>query len=254
MTSRMKNISTNLLIIIAFALIWQLVSMIIDNPLFLPSATTVIDNFVTSFTEPIGQYTMPMHILYSLYRVGVAFIFAVIVGILLGVVMGYSKTLEAVFYPIFEIIRPIPPLAWIPMSILWFGLGDMSKFFIIFLGSFAFITLNTYEGTKSIDPELLGAAKMLGASDSQVFFKVVLPATVPDIFAGLQIGVTSAWSAVVGAEMVQSNEGVGWLIVMGMNRGDTVQIMTGMIAIGLIGFVLAQLTFYIEGRLLVWNK
>lgn len=244
----------SIIAILLFLGIWQVSSMIVANDLFLPSAIDVATSFIKSFVIPIGRETMPIHIISSLYRVLVGFSLSLLVGILMGVGMGFSKTIESIFYPIFEFIRPIPPLAWIPMSIIWFGLSDMSKFFIIFLGSFSFVTLNTYEGTKNVDKELIGAALMLGASKTQVFFKVVLPAAVPDIFAGIQIGVTSAWSSVVGAEMVRSDNGVGWIIVRGMNKGDTIQIMVGMLAIGLVGFLLVQLTSFIERRLLVWNN
>ncbi|MGX6979175.1 ABC transporter permease [Vagococcus elongatus] len=252
-SEKKKNIIATLLTIAGFLLVWQLVSMAVDNAAFLPKASVIVLEFFKTFVNPVGKYTMTMHILISLYRVGVAFILATLVGIMMGVGMGYSKLVEAILYPLFEIIRPIPPLAWIPMSILWFGLGDASKFFIIFLGSFSFITLNTYDGTKNVDRELIGAARMLGASERQVFFKVVLPSSVPYIFAGLQIAVTAGWSSVVGAEMVRSDEGVGWLIVMGMNKGNTIQIMVGMLAIGIIGFLLAQLTTLVERRLLAWN-
>ena len=115
---------------------------------------------------------MLIHIGVSLYRVMTAFLIATITGVLIGVGMGYSKLAEAIIKPIFEFIRPIPPLAWIPMSILWFGLGDASKFFIIFLGCFTFITVNTYDGTKNVDPELIGAARMLGANERQVFLRL----------------------------------------------------------------------------------
>lgn len=167
----------------------------------------------------------------------------------LGVGMGYSRTFEAVFKPIFEFIRPIPPLAWIPLSILWFGLGDTGKFFIIFLGCFCFITVNTYDGAKNVDPELIGAARMLGANERQVFFEIVLPSSVPYIFAGLQIAVTAGWSAVVGAEMIQSNEGVGWMIVRGMNTGNTVQIMVGIVAIGIVWLYTGKFNQCIRKRL-----
>ena len=105
-----------------------------------------------------------------------------------------------------------------------------------------------------MDQTLIGAARMLGASERQVFFDIVLPSSVPYIFAGLQIAVTAGWSAVVGAEMVHSNEGVGWLIVMGMTYGKTVQIMVGMLAIGLVGFVLATVMAKLERRLCAWNN
>ena len=240
--------------LLALLLIWELVARFTNASMFLPPASTILMNLFKSFVEPVGKYTMIVHIGISLYRVAVAFAIATVTGIALGVSMGYSRTLEALLKPIFEFIRPIPPLAWIPLAILWFGLGDKSKFFIIFLGCFCFITVNTYDGAKSVDPELMGAARMLGASERRVFFEIVLPSSVPYIFAGLQIAVTAGWSAVVGAEMVRSDEGVGWMIVRGMSTGNTIQIMVGMVAIGIVGFILANLTTALERRLCAWNE
>lgn len=234
--------------------IWELVARFTSAAMFLPPASEVMAALIRSFTVPIGKYTMLVHIGVSLYRVAVAFVLASITGIALGVAMGYSRMAEAILKPLFEFIRPIPPLAWIPLSILWFGLGDIGKFFIIFLGCFCFITVNTYDGAKNVDPELIGAARMLGAGEGQIFFQIILPSSVPYIFAGLQIAVTAGWSAVVGAEMIQSNEGVGWLIVRGMNTGNTVQIMVGIVAIGVVGFILANLTSAFERRLCAWNE
>ncbi|CAM3623299.1 ABC transporter permease [Erysipelothrix urinaevulpis] len=248
---------TAIMTLVAFGLfltVWELLAQFTSAGMFLPPASKIISEFLKSFVVPIGRHTMPTHIGISLYRVGIAFALATVVGIMLGVSMGYSKTAEAIIKPIVEFIRPIPPLAWVPLSILWFGLGNESKFFIIFLGCFNFILVNTYDGTKSVDQELLGAARMLGANERQVFFKVVLPASVPYIFAGLQIAITAGWSAVVGAEMIRSDEGVGWLIVMGMSTGNTVQIMVGMLAIGIVGYLLASGMALLEGKLLKWNQ
>lgn len=240
--------------LVSLLVVWELVARFTGASMFLPPASEVLMAFARSFVEPVGKHTMLAHIGVSLYRVAVAFFFATICGIALGVGMGYSRLFEAICKPIFEFIRPIPPLAWIPLSILWFGLSDTGKFFIIFLGCFCFITVNTYDGAKNVDPELIGAARMLGASERQVFFDIVLPSSVPYIFAGLQIAVTAGWSAVVGAEMIQSNEGVGWMIVRGMNTGNTVQIMVGIVAIGIVGFTLANLTSALERRLCAWNE
>lgn len=240
--------------LLSLLVVWELVARFTSASMFLPPASQVLANFFKSFVEPVGKHTMLYHIGISLYRVAVAFALATVAGIALGVGMGYSRIFEAIFKPIFEFIRPIPPLAWIPLSILWFGLGDTGKFFIIFLGCFCFITVNTYDGAKNVDSELMGAARMLGANERQVFFEIVLPSSVPYIFAGLQIAVTAGWSAVVGAEMVQSNEGVGWMIVRGMNTGNTLQIMVGMVAIGIVGFILANLTTALERRLCAWNE
>lgn len=240
--------------VLGLLLVWELVARFTNASMFLPPASVIILEFSKSFIVPIGKYTMPMHIAVSLYRVLVAFSIATVAGVLLGVLMGYSKTFEAIFKPLFEFVRPIPPLAWIPMSILWFGIGDASKWFIIFLGSFTFITVNTYDGTKNVDKTLMGAARMLGANERQVFTRIVLPSAVPYIFAGLQIAITAGWSAVVAAEMIRSDEGVGWLIVMGMSTGNTVQIMVGIVAIGSIGFILATLMSALERRLCSWNR
>lgn len=240
--------------LLSLLVVWELAARFTSASMFLPPASQVLMAFCRSFVEPIGKHTMLVHLGYSLYRVAVAFAISTVTGIALGVGMGYSRLLEAILKPLFEFIRPIPPLAWIPLSILWFGLGDTGKFFIIFLGCFCFITVNTYDGAKNVDPELMGAARMLGASERQVFFEIVLPSSVPYIFAGLQIAVTAGWSAVVGAEMVQSNEGVGWMIVRGMSTGNTQQIMVGMVAIGIVGFVLANLTSALERRLCAWNE
>lgn len=239
---------------VSFLIVWELTARFTKAGMFLPPASLIISQFLKSFAIPIGRHTMPVHIGVSLYRVGVAFLLAMVAGVTLGVTMGYSRLIEAILKPIFEFIRPIPPLAWIPMSILWFGLGDKSKFFIIFLGCFTFITVNTYDGTKNVDDTLLGAARMLGANERQVFFRVVLPSAIPYIFAGLQIAITAGWSAVVGAEMIRSDEGVGWIIVMGMTTGNTVQIMVGMFAIGIIGFLLATSMSALERRLCRWNQ
>ena len=252
-TQTQLTIIYSIISLLSLLVLWEIVARFTDASMFLPPASTVLAAFFRSFMVPVGKHTMLVHIGYSLYRVAVGFSIATIFGIALGVAMGYSRMLEAVLKPVFEFIRPIPPLAWIPLSILWFGLGETGKFFIIFLGCFTFITVNTYDGAKNVDPELMGAARMLGANERQVFFRVVLPSSVPYIFAGLQIAVTAGWSAVVGAEMVQSNEGVGWMIVRGMNTGNTLQIMVGMVAIGVIGFLLAMITSMVERRLCAWN-
>ena len=144
--------------LLTLLVIWELVARFTKASMFLPAASTVLGAFFKSFVEPVGKYTMLAHIGISLYRVAVAFLLATVAGIALGIGMGYSKLLESMLKPIFEFIRPIPPLAWIPLSILWFGLGDKSKFFIIFLGCFTFITVNTYDGAKNVDPEQIGRA------------------------------------------------------------------------------------------------
>ena len=220
---------------------------------FLSPPNEVIANFIRSFTVPIGRYTLTDHILISMQRVMIGYGIGSVLGLVLGLVMGVSKIGRAIISPIFEIIRPIPIIAWIPLAIMWFGIGEMPKVFITFLATYANVALNTYAGVTSVDPTLLGASKMLGANKLQTFLWVIYPAAVPNIFAGLQIALSTSWMGVLAAEMVRSNEGVGWIIIMGQERGSTVQILTGMLSIGIVGLLLSVIMREIEWRLCRWN-
>lgn len=251
--SRQKIIWT-LISVTCLLLLWQYGAMNITGRVKLPLPVSVFKEFFISMKEPIGRYTLLTHISISLYRVALGLAVSTVMGIIIGIGMGYSRIMEAIVKPVFEFFRPIPPLAWIPLSILWFGLGSANKVFIIFLGSFPYITINSYYGARNADPILIGAAKMLGANRFQIFTHVILPSSVPDIFAGLQVAITSSWSAVVAAEIIHSEEGAGWIITMGMNNGNTVRILVGMIAIGIVGFLLSSIMQNIERRLCAWNR
>ena len=218
-----------------------------------PTPSTVFQMLISSLYSPIGTHTIWGHILWSLYRVAVGFTLAAISGIIIGILMGTSKIAEAVIKPLFEFLRPIPPIAWIPLAILWFGIGETSKYFIIWLGAFINVTLNAWEGARRVDPTLIGAARMLGANKMQVFFKIILPSAMPQIFSGLQTAMSSCWMAVLVAEMVRSTEGVGWIIIRGTDTGNTAQIIVGMITIGIIGFLLANIMGKIERKVCSWN-
>lgn len=240
--------------IAAFLLLWHFGTQGTALGRLMPGPLAVVERFIRSFSVKIGEYTILGHAFWSLERVVIAYCTATVMGVICGLLMGWYPKFEAAFRPYFEIIRPIPPIAWIPMAILWFGLGEMTKYFLIFLAAFANVTLNAYTGARSVDPELVGAAKMLGASDRQVFRTIVVPAAVPHIFAGMQIALSSSWATVVAAEMVRSSEGIGWMIVSGMETNNMAQILAGIVAIGVIGFLLATAMRIIERRLLVWNE
>ena len=197
---------------------------------------------------------MIMHVVYSLLRVMAGYFIGAAVGVVLGLSMGWSRLVEAVFSPVFRIIRPIPPIAWIPISIVWIGLGEGAKVFLIFLASFCYVTLNAWSGAKNVNPEYIDAARMLGAGKRKILFTVVLPATIPPIFAGLQVALSSCWATVLAAEMVRSSEGLGWIIIAGMNNNDMIQIMTGILAIGIVGMLLSTIFRKVEARLCRWNR
>lgn len=239
--------------ITAFLILWQFVVSFTSAKLVLSGPIETISLFFTSIIQPLGTHTIEGHIFWSLSRVITGFILGSLLGIFLGILMGWFKFISAIFRPIFEILRPIPPIAWIPLSIVWFGLGEMSKYFLIMYSAFCAVTMNAYSGIKSVDPELIGAAKMLGANNRQVFMSIVLPSCIPQIFAGLQIAIGTSWATVVAAEMVRSSEGVGWVIIKGQDSNSTVQILVGIVAIGIVGYLLAVSMRALEAKLCKWS-
>ena len=168
--------------------------------------------------------------------------------------MGWSKAVRTIIAPFVEILRPIPPLAWIPIAILWFGIGMKSAGFIIFLGAFFPILLNTISGVMSVDVRLIEAAKVLGAGTRVILMKILTPGSLPFVFAGLRIGLGVGWMTLVAAEFtgVKSGYGLGYVIMIarGIQRPDA--IMAGMMVIGLIGYLLDTVLRGIESRYLEW--
>lgn len=241
--------------ILAFLLLWQIGCSASELGQMIPGPITVIQAvFKSMVSRSIGGHSLWGHIGYSLLRVLTGYVIGSVLGIVVGLAMGWNQAIEAFISPVFRLVRPIPPIAWIPISILWFGLGFQAKVFLIVFASFCNVTLNAWAGAKSVDPQLVGAARMLGASRSQVFFTIVLPASVPHIFAGLQVAMSSSWTTVLAAEMVRSTEGLGWMIVTGQTNLDMTQILVGIVAIGVVGFVLVAFMRKMEDVLCRWNK
>lgn len=233
--------------------IWFLTTKFSTNSRF-PGPELVLSKFWTSLFNPIGKYTLIGHIGISLSRVFVGYMVSGICGVALGLMMGRSENFKAFFMPVFNILRPIPPIAWTPLAILWFGVEELPKYFLIFIAGFVVFTLNTYAGVIKVDKTLIGAARMLGANERDVFRKVVFPSCVPYIFSGAQIGISACWMAVLGAEMLKSTEGAGWVIIMGSENGNYPQMLAAMLMIAIVGFILARMMRIIEGRLLKWNE
>jgi len=240
--------------ILGFLGIWHIAVTFTSIGKLVPGPLQVLAYFFQSFVVPIGKNTIQEHALISLERVLIGYSVGVVLGIASGIGMAGSKLFEAIFKPLFEIIRPIPTIAWIPLAILWFGIGEMPKYFIIFYGAYANVTLNTYAAAKSVNPTLLGAARMLGMKEKDLLLHIVLPSSIPQIFAGMQSGLSASWMGVIAAEMVKSNNGIGWVIIMGQESANTVQILAGMVAIAVMGFLMASGMRILEGRLCSWNQ
>lgn len=234
-----------------FVILWVALSGAENSMIPTPQAT--FDKFLNIMVNPISEAILPIHIWTSLQRVLIAFFFAILLGVGLGVGLGWSKTFHAVISPIFEILRPIPPIAWIPLIILWFGIGEVPKIIIVFIGSFVPIVLNTFSGIKEIDPLLVDAGKVLGANRKQILFEITLPATIPAILAGIRTALSSGWMCVVAAEMIVAKQGVGFLIVRGQESGDTALIVVCMLVIGVISMLLSTILSKLEGVLCPWQ-
>jgi NitT/TauT family transport system permease protein/sulfonate transport system permease protein len=239
--------------ITGFLIVWQLAALFTGIGRLMPGPIQVIESLFISFVEPLGPYTIQMHALYSLKRVMAGYGTAVITGIIFGVSLGLSKMFRALFRPLFELIRPIPTVAWIPISILWFGVDEMSKYFIVFYGAFANVALSVYMGIQRVDPVLVGAAKMLGCSDRQVTLKIVLPSCIPYIFSGMQVALSASIMSVVVAEMINSYEGIGWNIHAGQQSANMTQVLTGMVALAVFGLLMAAILRQVERKMCAWN-
>lgn len=236
-----------------FIVIWQLVSLRVPAE-FLPSPHSVLQEAIRLFHTPIGGTSLIAHVGYSLRRVLIAFVLAVTLGLPLGLLMGWNRVAEKIVMPVFEILRPIPPIAWIPIAILWLGVAEGSKIFICFVGAFVIMILNSYTGMRYVDPTLIDAARAFGANRRQQFFNVAVPACLPSIFAGVQNALSMAWMCVLAAEMVGAREGVGFIIIQGMDLNKSSMILVGMILIGVIGSLLAALLRWVERVLCPWRR
>ena len=180
-----------------------------------------------------------VHIGSSLFRVGVGFALAAVVGIPLGLWMGWIRGAFDTVNPFVQVLRPISPIAWIPLAILWFGVGDLSPIFLIFLSSVFPTILQTASGVHTIERQYLRAAENFGVSRRKLFFQVVIPAVLPQIIVGLRVSLGIAWLVVVAAEMIALRSGLGYLIIDSRNAGNRYDlVVAGMIIIGLTGLLL----------------
>ena len=238
-------------------LLWQLCTLLgffsegkVPSPLQILAALYEL----AIYGLPQGN-TLLLHCLSSIERVGIGFVLALAAAIPLGIICGASRLLREMLTPVIETIRPIPPLAWIPLAILWFGIGLKSAAFIIFLGCFFPILLSTMSGVVSVDPVLVSAAQTLGASRKQIFLKVLLPGSTPSIYTGLRIGLGIGWMTLVAAEFtgVKSGYGLGYMIMTARDIQRSDMVIAGMAVIGLTGFVLDSLLRILESRALRWR-
>ena len=222
----------------------------------LPSPANVARGFFDLIQTgmPPG-HRLHIHIYHSLLRVLWGYSIALLVAIPLGLLMGWSAKFRGLIEPLVEMIRPIPPLAWIPIAILWFGIGGKSAAFIIFLGAFFPILLNTISGVRSIDPVLIEAARVLNAGRRFIFLKVLVPGAIPSILTGMRIGIGIGWMTLVAAEFtgVKQGYGLGYMIMTARDIQRSDEIIAGMLVIGSIGLGIDGCLRMIERQMIKWR-
>lgn len=251
-----KTIIYGTLSVIGFLLIWQLVvSVGLISDRILASPTEVLGTFLDKLTNPKPDgSTLIQHIGTSLKLTLVGFVIACGIGVPMGLLMGYFKVADHFFTPFFEIVRPIPPLAWIPVVLVTLGIDLKAKAFIIFIASFVPCVINSYTGIKRTSPVLINVAKTAGASKWQIFFKVGIPSAIPMMFTGVKISLGSAWATLVAAEMLSSSQGLGYLIQRGRGLVRSDLVIVGMLTIGFIGALLTILLDLAETKIAPWRK
>lgn len=242
---------------VCLIVIWQTLSTLGVIPAYkLPSPAGIILGFRDLLLVGMPpERLLHHHIIYSLYRVSLGYGAAVVMAIPLGIAMGWSKFLRTAIDPLIEIVRPIPPLAWIPIAIVWFGIGVKSAAFIIFLGAFFPILLNTISGVLTIDSLFIEAARTLNAKDKHILLKVLIPGALPSIFTGMRIGIGIGWMTLVAAEFtgVREGLGLGYMIMTARDVQRPDEIVAGMLVIGLIGLGINAIIRAIEKKIIKWK-
>lgn len=231
--------------IAVIAVWWAVVLIAKPDKSLLPSPLLTAQTFV----QLIANGELANDAAHSLFRVIAAWSLAAIVAVPLGFAMGRWRRIERVLDPVIELFRPISPLAWIPLAILWFGIDEGGKIFVIFIGTFFPILLNTIAGVKNVDPVLIRAGRILGCSNEAALFrKVVFPAALPQVIVGLRISFGTGWAAIIAAELVAARSGLGYLISNGMEVLRSDFVLVGMVTIGFLGVLFDSVFRWIDRR------
>jgi len=234
---------------------WQAASILINNDFILPSIGSVLIVLSTPFKDILGSGSLVSNALTSLFNVIIGFFVGAILAIPLGIGMARSERVHEFFDSTMQILRPVPPLAWVPLALAWFGLGLPGKVFIIAIGAFFPILLNTLDGVKGVKKTWIEAARTMGAKEFQIMRKVIIPGAAPTIWTGLKIGFGIGWMCVIAAEMMPgTSSGMGYLIISAYNWGQIQVIIAGIIIIGIIGLGIDFLFTLIERKKFQWRE
>lgn len=215
----------------------------------LPTPSDVATTFMALIRDPFAGYTFQQHLAASIGRYLMGFALAAAIGVPLGLLMGWFRILDDVVSPLFEAVRFIAPLAWVPFAALWFGTGIGGPIMIIFSGAFPPCVVSAYRGAKLVDQRLIEAAQTHGAGSLRVIAEVLVPGSLPSIISGLRVSAGLGWQSLVGAELIVVSAGVGYLMVQGQSNLATAIVMCGMIGIGAVGFAIDVALRFVERRI-----
>jgi NitT/TauT family transport system permease protein len=258
-TAHFKQLILGLVVPTAVILLWQVMGNMPGMAGILPTPLKVLEGWHSwIFANPgmgLNPYlgTWASNVEYSSMRVVQGFVLAALIGVPLGLLIGWSKFISQMLDPLIQSLRPIPITAWLPFSIAVFGIRDIGSIFLIFLGGFYAIVVNTTQGARDVDRNLVRAALMMGASRTQLLLRVVLPAAMPSIFTGLRIGLGISWTAVIVSEMVAVKSGLGYVLWDAYYVGRMDIVLADMVSIGAMGYISDRIIVFIERKMLVWR-
>jgi len=249
--SKYKYKIISALSIIGFFMLWQLATDVLHIvPVhMLPSPLTIAATFVEKLSDPNPDGSvLIVHIITSLQIAAYGFLLGAVIGVPLGIFMAWYKKIDMLVKPVFDLVRTIPPIGWIPIMILWFGIGIPAKAAIVFLSAFIPCVINSYSGIKQTSPVHIWVAQTFGASNTTILGKVAIPTALPMIFTGLKLSLNSAWTTLVAAELLGATSGLGYMMQMArmLIRPDI--IVVGMLTIGVIGILMSAGLDYLEIR------
>ena len=275
MQAYIRKVITTILVPTTALVLWQIIAVKLGNPVILPTVDAVLSILLNPLEELLSMGSLLQNILISLWRVLIGFILAVVIAVPLGIIMGYNQTVFNLFNQSLGLIRPIPPLAWVPLVLAWFGIASLanllgiqsgkaylylrniklSMIFIIFIGAFFPVLTSAIYGVQSVRKILIDSALVLGAAPYQVFRKILLPAALPSIVNGMRIGLGVAWMCLVSAEMLPGSiAGVGYLITHAYTVARTEIVVAGMVSIGIIGTILDTVFRLLADRKFSWQR
>ncbi len=260
---------------VIFLIIWAYYGNKLDNPLIVPKVSKVFSNFLNATDNFIGLGSIPKNIMVSLIRVMLGYVIGVFIALPLGILMGYKRIIFLLFDKFINMFRPVPPLGWIPLILAWFGIASVSTIlnldygpaqaffnnfkvsmiFIIAIGAFFPVLTSSVFGVKTVPKAYLESAQMLGASEKDIFFKILLPGAAPTIVNGLRTGLGTAWGCLVAAEMLPGSlSGVGYMITHAYQLARVDLVITGIICIGIVGAMLDYLFVLLERKKFSWAE